>query len=137
MSVCLFFIFKSIYFYLGDVIKSSKELIEHGNQLFGRTGACQLSESHNICIQDTTHTKAASALKSPITYSDPVKVGSQWLHCTVTKLMWRLLPDIFVLTDVKAVKIVRVVLLLLVALGLGESFYHFRFQLHSDVAWQH
>lgn len=57
-SVCLF-----VFFYLGNVIESPKELIEHCNQLFGRTGTGQLSESHNICVQDTTHTKEASALK--------------------------------------------------------------------------
>lgn len=58
------------------------------------------------------------------------------MDCATTELMWPL-PDVFVLTDVEAVKIVRVGFFLLVALGLGESFYHFRFQLHSDVAWQH
>lgn len=85
------FIFKSIYFHLGDVIKSSKELIEHCNQLFGRTGACQLSESHYICIQDTTHTKWTPALKSPITYKSKLEVNHN--RTDVTTVTWRLCAD--------------------------------------------
>lgn len=50
------------FFYLGNVIKSSKELVEHSNQLFRRTGTSQLCESHNVCIQDATQRKQAQIL---------------------------------------------------------------------------
>lgn len=46
-------------------------------------------------------------------------------------------PDVFVLTYIEAVKVVEVGFVLLFALWLGEPFYHLRFQLHGDVAWQH
>lgn len=41
------------FFYLGYVIKSAKELVEHSNQLFWSAGTCQLSEANNVCIENT------------------------------------------------------------------------------------
>lgn len=43
-------------FHLGDVVESTKELVEHRDQLLRRTDARQLREAHDVGVQDTEQT---------------------------------------------------------------------------------
>lgn len=88
-------------FYLGNLIKFAKQLVQHVHQLSRRTVAGQLCESHNVSVQNAGDRKTNSSFRQLLQQLKGCKCEGNFVYQYN-------MPDVSVPLDIKVVEIVCV-----------------------------